>query len=134
MQDRPSLEQLLKAVSGFLGTLDDAFPGGSRKIMNSQQMFHARVAGNVMALVRREMELAPALDLRERTRLLTLLALDDTHQDLFELNKIFAQRIASGALTLQMPLVRTHLIETTLGKLSIDQPNYAGFRRASRDL
>ncbi len=134
MQDRPSLEQLLKAVSGFLGTLDDAFPGGSRKIMSSQQMFHARVAGNVMALVRREMELAPALDLRERTRLLTLLALDDTHQDLFELNKIFAQRIASGALTLQMPLVRTHLIETTLGKLSIDQPNYAGFRRASRDL
>ncbi|MBE8220214.1 MAG: hypothetical protein HAW65_02765 [Alphaproteobacteria bacterium] len=134
MQDRPSLEQLLKAVSGFLGTLDDTFPGGSRKIMSSQQMFHARVAGNVMALVRREMELAPALDLRERTRLLTLLALDDTHQDLFELNKIFAQRIASGALTLQMPLVRTHLIETTLGKLSIDQPNYAGFRRASRDL
>ena len=47
MQDRPTADELLAAVEGFLR--DDVMPniGGSRS-------FHARVAANALAIVRRE--------------------------------------------------------------------------------
>ena len=48
MQDRPTADELLAAVEGFLR--DDVMPniGGSRS-------FHARVAANALAIVRREL-------------------------------------------------------------------------------
>ena len=48
MQDRPTADELLAAVEGFLR--DDVLPniGGSRS-------FHARVAANALAIVRREL-------------------------------------------------------------------------------
>ena len=49
MQDRPTYAELLEAVQHFLET--DAVPA-----LEGPKKFHARVAANVLAIVRRELE------------------------------------------------------------------------------
>ena len=39
-------------------------------------------------------------------------------------------RIRAGELTLETPGLADHLWATTLAKLAVDQPNYAGYRAA----
>jgi hypothetical protein len=48
MQDRPNIDELLEAVSGFLH--DDVMPSTTGRLN-----FHARVAGNVVQMLRREL-------------------------------------------------------------------------------
>ena len=48
MQDRPTYSELLEAVQLFIET--DAIPA-----LNGPKKFHARVAANVLAIVRREL-------------------------------------------------------------------------------
>lgn len=48
MQDRPDIDELLEAVAGFLH--DDVMPNTSGRLS-----FHARVAGNVLEMLRREL-------------------------------------------------------------------------------
>lgn len=49
MQDRPNIDELLEAVAGFLR--DDVMPNTSGRLS-----FHARVAGNVVEMLRRELQ------------------------------------------------------------------------------
>jgi hypothetical protein len=48
MQDRPNIDELLEAVAGFL--TDDVMPNTQGRVN-----FHARVAGNVVQMLRREL-------------------------------------------------------------------------------
>ena len=48
MQDRPNVDELLEAVAGFLH--DDVMPNTAGRLS-----FHARVAGNVIQMLRREL-------------------------------------------------------------------------------
>lgn len=48
MQDRPNIDELLEAVAGFLS--DDVMPNTQGRLS-----FHARVAGNVLQMLRREL-------------------------------------------------------------------------------
>lgn len=48
MQDRPNIDELLEAVAGFL--TDDVMPNTQGRLS-----FHARVAGNVLQMLRREL-------------------------------------------------------------------------------
>jgi hypothetical protein len=48
---------------------------------------------------------------------------------LAELNRVLADRIASGELDLQTAGLAEHLWQTTLDKLAVDQPNYASYKR-----
>lgn len=48
MQDRPTIDELLEAVAGFLS--DDVMPNTQGRLS-----FHARVAGNVLQMLRREL-------------------------------------------------------------------------------
>ena len=66
---RPTAAELLEAVTHFLQA--DVQPGGDRVA------FHARVAGNVLATVRRELALGPAARERHRDRLAGLGCSDD---------------------------------------------------------
>jgi len=50
MQDRPNVDELLEAVAGFLH--DDVMPNTTGRLS-----FHARVAGNVIQMLRRELAL-----------------------------------------------------------------------------
>ena len=78
---RPTAVELLDAVAHYLAA--DVQPGGDRV------GFHARVAGNVLATVRRELLLGPAARERHRAQLAGLGCADD--EDL-------ARAIADGSL------------------------------------
>ena len=119
MQDRPRAPELIEAVREFLERILPELKGHSA--------FHGRVAANVLDIVKRELELAPATDAAEHARLRALLGADGT---LDELNRLLCRRIASGEMALDAPGLVAHLRETTLAKLAVDQPRYPGYRRA----
>lgn len=120
MQDRPEAKDLLAAVQRFLA--ETAMPQ-----LSGQAAFHARVAGNVLDILAREMELAPGFQKSELARLESLLV---TKGDLAALNRALCDKIASGEMDLATPGLQQHLIMTTMGKLAIDQPRYQGYKTA----
>lgn len=119
MQDPPTVTELLDATADFLR--DVAVPQ-----LSGHASFHARVAANALDLIKRELELRPAAERDEHTRLQSLL---HTEGSLDELNALLSRRIAAGDLDLQTPGVAEHLWATTLAKVAIDQPTYASYRR-----
>ena len=123
MQDRPDARELLEAVRGFV--LNDALPA-----LEGRARLHARVAANALALVQRELELAPASDAAERARLEGLLGRQGS---LAELNAELARRIRTGELGAERPELLAHLWSTALEKLAVDNPEYSGYRRALGD-
>jgi hypothetical protein len=123
MQDRPNADELLEAVAGFLR--EQAMPA-----LPGQLGFHARVAANVVDLVRRQVALAPAAEAAEQTRLRALLGTDGS---LAELNAALCRAIADGRIGLHTPGLAEHLWRVALDKLAVDQPGYASVRRALAD-
>jgi hypothetical protein len=119
MQDPPTVTELLEATASFLREV--AVPQ-----LSGHASFHARVAANALDIVKRELELRPAAERDEHTRLKALLHTDGS---LDELNSLLSRRIAAGELGLQTPGVAEHLWATTLAKVAIDQPTYASYRR-----
>jgi hypothetical protein len=124
MQDRPNADELLEAVAGFLR--EQAMPA-----LPGQLGFHARVAANVVDLVRRQLALAPAAEAAEQARLRSLLGCDGA---LADLNADLCRAIADGRIGLHTPGLTDHLWRVALDKLAVDQPGYARYRRALADL
>ncbi|MGI9439198.1 MAG: DUF6285 domain-containing protein [Parvibaculales bacterium] len=120
MQDRPSAEKLLAAARNFLN--ETAMPQ-----LSGHAAFHARVAGNVLDILVRELALAPGFNAAEQARLENLLGESGS---LSALNRRLCDKIAAGELDLSDDAVKTHLIKTTMGKLAIDQPRYQGYKTA----
>jgi hypothetical protein len=123
VQDRPSAIELIRAARSFLE--DQAIPR-----LEGRAAFHGRVAVNALAIVERGLELGPGLDAAERHRLESLLGRTGT---LDELNRELCRRIRGGEMDLESDALAEHLRETTLAKLSVDQPRYAAYRRAVAD-
>jgi len=118
--NRPTPEELLEAVTEFL----------EERVMSKldkHTAFHTRVAVNVLGIVRREMEHAPRLDAEELERLKGLLYREGT---LEELNAELCEMIRAGDLDHRNQDLMEHLFRTTMGKVSIDQPNYSAYKRA----
>jgi len=95
MQDRPTYDELLSAVETFLGDLVTD--------LEAPRSFHARVAANAVALVRRELEHEDRLLSTEWTRLDDLLGAEDPPANRADLkaatrdrNETFCERIRSG--------------------------------------
>jgi hypothetical protein len=120
MQDNPSAEKLLAAMRAFL--IGKAMPQ-----LSGQAAFHARVAGNVLDILARELELAPGFNRAEQARLESLLGESGSLEDL---NRKLCDKIATGEMDLTHEKLKTHLIMTTMGKLAIDQPRYQGYKTA----
>lgn len=120
MQDRPSAEKLLAAARAFLN--ETAMPQ-----LSGQAAFHARVAGNVLDILARELALAPGFNKAEQARLESLLGEDG---DLATLNRKLCEKIATGKIDLSSDALKNHLIRVTMGKLAIDQPRYQGYKIA----
>jgi hypothetical protein len=120
MYDSPTLAELIAVVRDFLES--QAMPK-----LEGRTAFHARVAANALAIVERQLALAPEAESAERERLRALLGRDG---ELAELNRELCARIRSGQLGLHTPGLALHLRETTLAKLAVDQPKYSGYRRA----
>lgn len=119
MQDEPSPEELIKAVADFLR--NDIAPQ-----ISGHQAFKLRVSINALDLVARQLKLEQGSDAAELARLSQILG---TQGSLGELNKLLADRIATGELDLQTPGLARHLWQTTMEKLAVDQPNYASYKR-----
>lgn len=128
MRETPDPRELLEAVRGFLAE--------AREELGGHRGFHALVAANVVEIVRRELELAPAAEAAEAERLRTLLGRDDddadadADADTAELNRLLCDAIREGRLAVDDPGLLDHLDRTTLDRLAIDQPGYSGARIA----
>lgn len=116
---RPTIDELLEAVQEFL----------ERKIIGTvdpHRAFHTRVAVNVLALVRRELRLGPQFAYREHERLRTLLGSDGSIE---ELNGELCRRLRDSRMDYRDERLFRHLYETVMGQVSIDNPEYSGYRR-----
>ena len=133
MYDTPTPEELLAAVARFLR--DEAGPTLGRSGAqpdHSALAYQARVAANMLDMVRRQGLLGPAAEAGERSRLQALLGETGGEAglaDLACLNQRLSDRLAEGTLGLATPGLADHLWRTTLDKLAVDQPGYAPYQR-----
>lgn len=117
---RPTIDELLEATQEFL----------EKRIIDkvdSNRAFHTRVAINVLALVRRELQLGPDLADKEQERLHSLLGTDGT---IAEMNAELCSRLRDKSMDYHNDEIFRHLFETTMGQVSIDNPEYSGYKRA----
>jgi hypothetical protein len=123
LYDQPTASELLAAVAGFLR--EEISP-----TLSGRLAFHARVAVNVLEMVRRELALGPAAVEGEGARLKALLRRDGS---LADLEAALCEAIAGGEVDPNDPALVGHLWATTLDTLAVDQPNYATYRRAAAE-
>jgi len=115
--DMPRAEELLRSVSDFL----------RNEVSNETQgrsQFLARVAANSLDIVAREQTLAPQHTQAEQQRLEQLLGQRDT---LGNLRWQLVRQLRDGVLSLSDPDLITHLRETVVNQVAIDQPRYSGY-------
>ena len=129
MQDQPTYAELLAAVQHFLET--DVVPA-----LEGTKKFHARVAANVLAIVRREVDAEDAQLRAEWSRLDQLLSGSETlpgdrielRRRLRERTGALCERIRSGEADAG-PWRRTvlqHVRQTVVEKLAVANPKYLG--------
>ena len=119
--DMPRADELLKSVTDFL----------REQVMSEttgRTQFLARVAGNSLDIVQREMALGDAAADQERERLQSLLASRDT--DLMRLREQLVQGLREGQIDLNAPGLAEHLRASIVNQINIDQPRYAGLATA----
>ena len=121
MREEPGAPELLEAVAAFLR--DEAMPA-----LDGRLAFHARVAANVLDIVRRELEVMPRARAAEAGRLAALLGRDG---DADVLNAALCDAITAGTLAHDDPALVAHLWATTLDTVAVDQPKYETYRRAA---
>ena len=119
MREQPSAAELIDAVAEFI-TRDVA------PTLTGRLAFHARVAANVLAIVKRELELGPAADRADTARLAALLG---TEGEPGALTEELCRRIEAGEIAADDPALIEHLWASTLATLAVDQPGYATYRR-----
>ena len=89
--------------------------------------FMARVAGNSLDVVRRELAIGPELARREHRRLVELLDEDGT---LEELRWSLVHQLRDGSMPLDQPGLEAYLRESVVNQVAIDQPKYSGYQAA----
>jgi hypothetical protein len=128
MQDRPTHDELLAAIERFLR--DEVMPniGGARS-------FHARVAANALAIIRRELECEEEHLVKEWDGLNTLLGTADRPQTLAGLrekiaarNEDLCARIRTGDEHSELfhDAVFGHVRQTVRDKLLVSNPGWMG--------
>jgi len=114
LQDRPGAPDLLDAVADFLER--DAGP-----LLDARLRFHARVAANVLRILRREWELGPAQGALQRDLLAGLLGHESEPAELWA---ELARALRAGELDGRRGEVVAVLREITAQKLAIANPGY----------
>ena len=114
------MRELVEAVREFLE--QKAMPE-----LKGHTAFHARVAGNALAIVARQLEHGAAADTAELAGLRALLGRDGT---LEELNRALCRAIRDGDIDILSPELRRHLESTARAKL--DDRSARLFRSQSR--
>ncbi|HVR28633.1 MAG TPA: DUF6285 domain-containing protein [Thermoanaerobaculia bacterium] len=122
MQDRPTLRELLDAAEDYLRT-------DLRPQLEGHAAFHTLVTANVLAIVKRELDGFETWNAAELERLRAILGGEG---GLHELNVELCRRIRAGEIPIDDPRLLDHLIRSTLAKVAIDNPRYAGYQKALR--
>ncbi len=119
--DMPRLDELLTSVRDFLHA--DVMNETSGRIN-----FLARVAGNSLDVVQRELTIGPQLRRQEHRRLEALLQQEGTVD---ELRWQLVSTLRDGSMDIARVDLHEYLRETVVNQVSIDQPKYSGFRFAT---
>ena len=114
--DVPSAQQLVEAVREWL--VRDVMPGPSGRMQ-----FNARVAANVLAMVERELEVAPQQSAAHAARLAEFDCADDAE---------LARRIREGELDHRLSEVRAAVYASVLDKLAVANPKYVAEQNNER--
>ena len=120
MSEHPNISELIDAVREYLEV--QAIPH-----LTGHTAFHGRVAVNVLNLVLRALGEADRHEQAESQRLQTLLGIEGNRD---QLNQALASAIQSDAIAWDDGRLIAHLRQTSLDRLSIDNPNYTAFKRA----
>ncbi len=121
--DMPRAEELLKSVRDFLR--EDVMAGTS-----GRTQFLARVAGNSLDIVDRELALGPDHRAGEQARLEALLG---RSASLGELRWALVEALRDGSQELDDPALTAHLRATVVNQIAIDQPRYSGYKTALKN-
>ena len=116
MSGHPSAADLIDSVRGFLVELEQELSG--------RQAFHAKVAGNVLALVERELRQQP-----EAVEIEALAGLVGGAAALAELRAKACAALRAGRLDERTPGLIDALTAATLARLAVDNPKYSTYRR-----
>ncbi len=116
MAGHPDAADLVDAVRGFLVAVESRLSG--------REAFHAKVAGNVLAIVERELRQQP--ERVERAALARLLGHDGEPA---ALRAGLCAALRDGRLDAETPGLLDALTEATLARLAVDNPNFSTFRR-----
>ncbi len=108
----PSASVLIEAVAAFLSEIETELTG--------RAAFHAKVAGNVLAVVVRELDQQP--ERAEAAAFARLLGPGATAADVCE-------RLRDGRLTVATPGLLDALLAATTARLAVDNPRYSTLRR-----
>jgi len=127
MQDRPTYDELLEAVQHFIET--DVVPA-----LDGPKKFHARVAANVLTIIRRELANEEAQLRAEWHRLNEVLHSverppsdrDELRHRLRQRTSDLCERIRHGEADAEPwhGVVVTHVRQTVIDKLAVANPKY----------
>jgi len=119
--DMPRLDELLGSVRDFLH-------GDVMKATQGRTNFLARVAGNSLDIVLRDLAIGSTHRAEELARLQALLGRSGS---LLELRSALAERLRTGSISLDDQSLTDHLRQTVVNQASIDQPRYSGYQTAA---
>ena len=113
MISHPKTEELVESVALWLEQI--------RPTLDPRNAFLARVAGNALATVRREITEGPAAEARAVAAMAGVLGHDGDYETL---NAELCDRIRAGELTVQTNGLLAALRVMAMDQLAIDQPSY----------
>ena len=120
LADMPTVPELVQSVRDFLR--DD--------VMNEtagRMQFLARVGGNSLDIVLRDLRVGAAHRHEEQARLSSLL---NQSGSLEQLRRDLSHRIRERAIPLDSSELKAHLRQTVTNQVAIDQPKYSGLKQA----
>lgn len=113
MITHPKTEELVESVALWLEQI--------RPTLDPRNAFLARVAGNALATVRREITEGPAAEARAVAAMSGVLGHDGDYE---RLTAELCDRIRSGDLTVATPGLLEALRTMAMDQLALDQPSY----------
>jgi aminoglycoside phosphotransferase (APT) family kinase protein len=118
--DMPRIDELVASVRDYLR--DDVM-----KATQGRTQFLARVAGNSLDIVLRDLAVGDKHRKRQVERLRAVLAEEG---DLETLRRSLVQRLRDNRIALDHPGLADYLRESVVNQIAIDQPTYSGLKTA----